>query len=211
MASEKQLLANSRNAQLSRGPRSEAGKNRSRLNALRHGLAINTNRDLQHFAQIWNLARDFADDSNDPAVVNLALVLAEGCFDLHRIEALKTLIIDRILNDAEPRPLTWDDAYDCLQFAERLAAGASRIQVALGKERAGCATKADKQRAETAGAWNIYMAAQWKRMHRRILGKEGAYLEQAAKELARLNRYHQRASAKQRKAIRALEQAIYGS
>jgi len=211
MASEKQRLANSKNAKLSRGPRSEAGKKRSRLNALRHGLAINNHRDHRHFAQIWGLARDFADDSNDPLVAHHALLLGEACFDLQRIEALKALIINRILNDPEPRPLTWDDAYDCLQFAEKWAANASRLQVALAKERAGSATQAEKRRAEGAGAWNIFMAAQWKRMHGRILGKEGAYLEQAAQELARLNRYHQRALAKQRKAIRGLEQAIYSS
>ena len=38
MASEKQLLANIENAKKSTGPRTEAGKKRSSLNALRHGL-----------------------------------------------------------------------------------------------------------------------------------------------------------------------------
>jgi len=39
MASEKQLAANRANAQKSTGPRSEAGKRRSSLNAVRHGLS----------------------------------------------------------------------------------------------------------------------------------------------------------------------------
>ena len=38
MATEKQIAANRRNAQLSSGPRTQAGKNVSRMNALRHGL-----------------------------------------------------------------------------------------------------------------------------------------------------------------------------
>jgi hypothetical protein len=38
MATEKQIAANRRNAKLSSGPRTEAGKNVSRMNALRHGL-----------------------------------------------------------------------------------------------------------------------------------------------------------------------------
>jgi hypothetical protein len=38
MISEKQLDANRNNALLSSGPRTEAGRNRSRMNALRHGL-----------------------------------------------------------------------------------------------------------------------------------------------------------------------------
>ena len=38
MISEKRLEANRRNALHSTGPRTEAGRNRSRMNALRHGL-----------------------------------------------------------------------------------------------------------------------------------------------------------------------------
>lgn len=39
MATEKQILANRKNARSSTGPRTTAGKARSRLNARRHGLA----------------------------------------------------------------------------------------------------------------------------------------------------------------------------
>lgn len=39
MATEKQIAANRRNAAKSTGPRTAAGKARSKMNALRHGLA----------------------------------------------------------------------------------------------------------------------------------------------------------------------------
>src|SRR5947209_1137957 len=39
MATERQILANQRNAQKSTGPRTAAGKARSRRNGLKHGLA----------------------------------------------------------------------------------------------------------------------------------------------------------------------------
>jgi len=64
MASDRQLAANRRNAKKSTGPVSVSGKRRSRENALRHGLAIDVDRDpllradVDRMAQILSRARE---------------------------------------------------------------------------------------------------------------------------------------------------------
>jgi hypothetical protein len=53
MATEKQVLANRQNAKGSTGPRTERGKNRSRRNAIRHGLLAETILDLHENPAIY--------------------------------------------------------------------------------------------------------------------------------------------------------------
>ena len=50
MTTEKQILANQQNAKHSTGPRTEAGKRRSRRNAVRHGLTAETVIDTLEYA-----------------------------------------------------------------------------------------------------------------------------------------------------------------
>ena len=53
MATEKQIAANRKNSMWSTGPRTEAGKRRSRQNALQHGLTAETVIDVLEDAKAY--------------------------------------------------------------------------------------------------------------------------------------------------------------
>jgi len=57
MASERQIAANRRNAKKSTGPRSKAGREASRRNARRHGLAVAIETDPAFHQDIEELAK----------------------------------------------------------------------------------------------------------------------------------------------------------
>src|SRR5262249_49137458 len=82
MATQAQILANRRNVALSRGPKTTAGKNRSRFNALKHGLAARIARTPGQVEEIQALANIFEGQGIQPA---LARELAEQEIKLRQI------------------------------------------------------------------------------------------------------------------------------
>jgi hypothetical protein len=90
MISEKQLEANRRNALLSTGPKTEAGRNRSRMNALRHGLTgqvtTMTDEDRAAHDQFSKaLMKDLAPDG--AMEIQFAQRIATDSWRLNRISA----------------------------------------------------------------------------------------------------------------------------
>jgi len=93
MSSLRQIEANRRNARLSTGPVSEEGKNRSRRNAIRHGLTaetvIDALEDAEDFAAFEMAVT--ADDKAQSAVEReLVLRLASVLWRLRRVTAIET-------------------------------------------------------------------------------------------------------------------------
>lgn len=98
-------VVNKRNASRSTGPRTEAGKLRSRSNALRHGLAAE--RTLQHYddpdVRIWTsyLLQDYPDLPVEDLPGGLSYGLAEtftrSVFNVFRTRDVKSVLFDHLV------------------------------------------------------------------------------------------------------------------
>lgn len=92
MTSEPAKLANRRNAQASTGPRTRAGKDRSRQNARKHGLTA-TDPNPGTSAEIERLAELIAGHHHsDAAVLEAARDVADAQFQLQRVRTFKTTL-----------------------------------------------------------------------------------------------------------------------
>jgi hypothetical protein len=93
MSSFRQIEANRRNARLSTGPVTEEGKNRSRQNAVRHGLTAETVIDaLEHAEDYAAFEMAVTADYDAPSAVERELVLrlASLLWRLRRATAIET-------------------------------------------------------------------------------------------------------------------------
>ena len=93
MASERQIAANRRNAKKSTGPRSQAGREASRRNARRHGLAIAIETDPAFHQDIEELAKTLSvsQDANE-----YARDAARAEFDLLRIRKIRASLFETL-------------------------------------------------------------------------------------------------------------------
>jgi hypothetical protein len=96
LVSDRKLKANKRNASRSTGPRTLGGKLRSRNNALRHGLAIRIDIDPAAAQNIERLACILARFSNGCLANEHARTVAECYFDMQRIHAARTVVLQRL-------------------------------------------------------------------------------------------------------------------
>jgi hypothetical protein len=104
MTSEAKIAANRRNAQLSTGPRTAAGKMRVRRNALRHGLAAVAVRDLAVTAEVERLAAGICSADADPLKREQAIVVAEAQIAFKQIRRTRTQIVEQLSHLPQIRP-----------------------------------------------------------------------------------------------------------
>ena len=208
MRSESRRQANKKNAQSSTGPRTIAGKRRSRFNAVKHGLGISVALDPEFATEITAFAKVLSEGKDSADVQLHARLVAESCIELQRIDAVRHLVINHALNDPEVKPISIKDAMKLLHFVIVAMRGIARFRWAEHKVKIGRATKAERLDAERASSWGIYMYGTMNGALRRAKGDELVYFDRAARELQKLARYRRRAEAKQRRAMRGLEFAL---
>ena len=89
MASEKQIQANRKNAKNSTGPKTAAGRARSRRNALRHGLSLPLTLDTEMAAKADLIRQSLVAEQAKPTQVVAAIEFAQAQLDLLRIRAVR--------------------------------------------------------------------------------------------------------------------------
>ena len=117
--SDRKIASNRKNAQKSTGPRSEAGRERSRRNALRHGLAIAVASNPAFSKEIDLLASVISRDVGQRTVGEFARQFAEAQIDLLRIRRSRASQISSLMDNPDPRPAELSRLNDCLAELER--------------------------------------------------------------------------------------------
>jgi hypothetical protein len=88
------IAANRANVQKSTGPRTTAGKARTRYNALQHGLSLAPAFDPRAAARVDDFRREYFRETFDPAERELATVAAEAKVEFERARQVKADLIN---------------------------------------------------------------------------------------------------------------------
>ena len=186
MTSALKRVSNRRNANKSTGPKSEAGKARSALNALRHGLSVQPTFDAATQEKIDELAGAFTVGGKCNSLIKaLAREAAEAQVMVMRVK--------------EARHLAWEDA-------KRDRSITNRGEL-IGLNDPVTARYLLEQRGIPASGLKKGLPHLFEAPFETDIERDMAVLKLASKKLSGLIRYERRAANRRDKALRELEQA----
>ncbi len=119
MTSERMIASNRSNGRRSRGPRTVAGKDCSRRNALRHGLAVRVLNDPAVCSKVEKLARVVAGADADEVRLSYARIIAEAQCDLDRVQDAKVVLLNSCLGEVTSPNTAQSDFVPKLQNSDR--------------------------------------------------------------------------------------------
>ena len=102
MTSDRKILSNRNNGRKGRGPRTAAGKARSRQNAFRHGLSVSILKEPAMCVEVEKLARALAGPDCDDFHLSQARIIAEAQIDLARIQDAKVRLLNARIEAPSP-------------------------------------------------------------------------------------------------------------
>jgi hypothetical protein len=130
MTSDRKIAANRRNAKKSTGPRTEAGRRRSRCNALRYGLAVAIGSQPSYGKDIEALAKALV--GGGPPT-EFARQVAEAELDLLRIREIRASQLNAVVGNTGAPSEAYAELAENLTKLERYERRAySRRKRALG-------------------------------------------------------------------------------
>jgi hypothetical protein len=115
MSSEKQIEANRRNAQKSKGPRTAAGKVRASRNSRKHALCTISRNDPLHALRIEAIARAICPEATNAELWEQALTIGECTTLLACAQAEGIALIERLLDGP------------CVHIADTQGAGGAEL------------------------------------------------------------------------------------
>jgi hypothetical protein len=192
VTTERKRAANRRNAHLSTGPRSAAGRARVKQNALRHGLNVAVANDPQLTEEVERIARAICDGAprcgggTRPAaeLAYLARRIAEAQVDLMRVRRARHAMMTRALDNPRYR----SPRYLRRQIAMLVAVGELLVR--------GIAVPDDMRKAAFGRPRGVL--------------KFALVIADLAHELARFDRYERRALSRRKAAVAAFDAACAG-
>jgi hypothetical protein len=106
MSSEKQIEANRRNAQKSKGPRTAAGKARASCNSRKHALSTISRNNPRFAPRIESIARAICAGTANSGRWEQALIIGECTTILGCVQAERIALIEQLLGGTTARILT---------------------------------------------------------------------------------------------------------